>query len=413
MNLPVKTFTAASIFFIVAGCNQKQQQVDAAAGIITTPAVVIDTTFSSCPHLSKDNDGHIVLSWIRSLNDSSSLICFAFSPDGGKTFGKAITIPASNNVNPHAENMPKFIYKPSGEVIAAWGASNPNPKNPYAGLVYYSQSFDNGTTWGKAIPLVKDPQSFDQRYFDLAILPTGEAAIIWLDNRKKSVKEGSAIYFASTTGKEGFKHEELIGESCCECCRTNLFVDSKHNIHVAYRGIINDSIRDMVHAVSTDGGNSFSRARRLSNDNWVISGCPHTGPAMVENKTGLHFAWYTMGSGSGLYFCSSADNGKSFSARDSIRNKPAARHPQLVSFKNGEMLVAWDETMNFDNTPSTRIGIQKRSPEGERLFTQYITPDTIKSTYPVLQVIDEHRSIIAYDENIKDRSRVVYRLLTF
>lgn len=406
-----------SIFFLIfimscsmlVSCRQPKQSGLASA----STAHVVDATASSCPHLTQNTKGNIVLSWARNLSDSESVMCFAVSADKGKSFGTPTVIPASRNVNPHAENMPKLIYKPSGEVVAAWGASNPNPKNPYAGLVYFAQSFDEGKTWGEARPLVNDPGSFDQRYFDMALLPNGEVAVIWLDNRKKNGAQGSSIYFASTSGKEGFQHETRIGESCCECCRTSLFIDSRSNIHVAYRGIINDSIRDMVHVVSSDGGKSFSPIQRLSNDNWVITGCPHTGPTMVENKNGLHFAWYTLGSGSGLYFCSSSDNGNSFTPRDSIRNKSSARHPQLTAFPNGEMLVVWDESMQRGNVPATRIGIQKRSAEGKQLFSDYITSDSLKSTYPVVQAIDENSSIIAYSQDRKEQSHVMYEVVRF
>ena len=164
------------------------------------------------------------------------------SIDEGKTFGKAIEIPGSTNVHPHGENMPKVIFKPSGEIIAAWGAANPNPINQYSGLVYYSQSFDEGKTWTKPRSLTDDTASFDQRYFDMALLPNGEAGITWLDNRKQWNKEGSGLYYAVTNGKNGFQNERLISGPCCQCCRTDLFIDTKKNIHVLYRAIINDSI---------------------------------------------------------------------------------------------------------------------------------------------------------------------------
>lgn len=347
------------------------------------------------------------------MNDSSAIVCYAISSDGGKTFGRTVEIPGSTNVHPHAENMPKLLFKPSGEIIAAWGAANPNPKNPYAGLVFYAQSFDEGKNWTAAKPLVNDKNGYDQRYFDIALLQNGEAAIVWLDNRKKETAAGAAIYFAATNGKNGFEHETLIGESCCECCRTDLFIDSKNNIHIAYRGIINDTIRDMVHTVSTDQGKTFSAPQRLSEDNWVINGCPHTGPVMTENKYGLHFAWYTLGNGSGLYFCSSENDGASFSRKDSIRNKPSARHPQIVSFPNGEMAVAWDEGMQHDNIPATCIAIQKRSAEGRQLFTSYITSDSLKATYPVLQAVGDDSMIIAYDQSENDKSHVVYQTVSF
>ena len=130
---------------------------------------------------------------------------------------------------------------------------------------------------------------------------------------------------------------------------------------------------------------------------------------MIENKSGLHFAWYTMGRGSGLYFCSSTNNGGSFTERDSIRSKPSARHPQMALLPGGEMLIAWDETMQRGNTPSTRIGLQKRSVDGRSLFTTYITPDSLKATYPVLQAADSTTMIVAYDRMEGERSRVVYQ----
>src|SRR6185503_12141730 len=121
-----------------------------------------------------------------------------------KQFNEPVIIPNSNNIQPHGENLPKIIFKPSGEIIALWGAANPNPKNKYSGLVYYTQSYNNGKTWSHPQPLVKDTSSYDQRYYDVALLPNGEAAVIWLDNRKTNGKEGSGLFFATTSGKNGF-----------------------------------------------------------------------------------------------------------------------------------------------------------------------------------------------------------------
>ena len=281
---------------LICGCqtgNEKQIPV-------TLQGNLIDTAKGSCPYLTKDHKDNIVLSWVKQTNTGAFVFCYAVSEDKGKTFNRPIEIPGSTNVHPHGENMPKVIFKPSGEIIAVWGAANPNPKNAYSGLVYYSQSFDNGKTWTKPGSLTKDTASFDQRYFDVALLSGGEAGIVWLDNRKRSKKEGSGLYYAVTKGTNGFGDEQLISEPCCQCCRTDLFIDKKENIHVLYRAIINDSIRDMVHIVSTDKGRSFSSPKRISKDNWVISGCPHTGPAMAENSEGLHFTWFSGGGSAGI-----------------------------------------------------------------------------------------------------------------
>src|SRR5688500_11898363 len=128
-------------------------------------------------------------------------------------------------------------------------------------------------------------------------MPNGEAGIIWLDNRKTSNKEGASIYFATSKNKDGFQNGTIIGQPTCECCRVDLFVDKNKNIHIAYRAILNDSIRDIVHSVSSDEGKSFSKPAVISDDNWMINACPHTGPSIAESGGKIHFAWYTMGTG--------------------------------------------------------------------------------------------------------------------
>jgi hypothetical protein len=380
---------------------------EGAVKAIASP-VAIDTHPSSCPYFTKDAKGNIVLSWIRSYNDSSAVVCYAVSADSGKTFGNTVEIPTSTNVHPHGENMPKLLFKPDGEIIAAWGAGNPNPKNPYSGLVYYSLSFDNGKTWNGLNELVHDTASNDQRYFDLALLPNGAAAITWLDNRTKTNKEGSTLYFAATNGKGGFANELPIGATCCQCCRTDLFIDSKEGIHVVYRDIINDSIRDMVHTVSTDGGKTFSRPERISKDNWVINGCPHTGPSMAENKNGLHFAWYSGGSHGGIFYCNSADNGKTFSKRDSISLKPTAKHPQIITLQNGDLLTVWDEAVKKGDKSNSWIGAQLRDPSGRKIATQNITPDSAVATFPVIKKISNNNVIIAYTQQGSNHNNYVY-----
>lgn len=395
------------ISFVFAACTSSEKPLI----LVASSPSVIDTFPGACPYLTKDNKGNTVLSWVRSINDSSAVFCYATSADGGKTFGKPVIIPSSSNVHPHAENMPKVIFKPSGEIIALWGSSNPNPKNKYSGLVFYAQSFDEGKTWSEAKQLVTDTAGFDQRYFDVALLSTGEAGIIWLDNRKKGKADGSALYFASTNGKEGFKNEKIISESCCQCCRTDLYIDSKDGIHALYRGIIADSVRDMVHTVSVDGGKTFAAPKRISNDNWVLKGCPHTGPAMIENKEGLHFAWYTGGMKKGSFFTSSKTNGNSFIGEDSISQ--LGRHPQLCVLPNENIITVWDEAVKNKKGTNSLIGLQLRSADGKSLTKEYITGGTTSDTYPVACKTGENASLIAYCSKRNDKTYIAYQAVRF
>lgn len=393
---------ALSPFLICCRQQEKKESITA------SQETIVDTTTGACPYLTKDSKNNIVLSWIKKVDSSKLIFCYAVSRDEGKSFGKAVEVAGSTNVHPHGENMPKIIFKPSGEIIAAWGAANPNPANAYSGLVFYSQSFNEGKTWSKPVSLTQDTASFDQRYFDVALLPNGEAGIVWLDNRKKWNKEGSGLYYAVTNGRSGFKNERLISGPCCQCCRTDLFIDKFKNIHVLYRAILNDSIRDMVHIVSNNEGKSFTHPKRISQDNWVISGCPHTGPAMAENKEGIHFTWFTGGRGSGIYYNNSIDNGKAFSRRDSVSGQ-AAKHCQITSLPDDNILIVWNESFPNGNKFSSRIGIEERTASGNRTATKYITSEKSNSSFPVIYPINANKVLVAYTESINNKDYVLFK----
>ena len=373
------------------------------------PSSFIDSMPGTAPHLTKNADGQVVLSWVRETNDSTFSFCYATSNDGGQTFNNPIVIPQSSNIKPHSENLPKVIFKPSGEALAIWGAASSNKKNKYSGSIYYAQSFDDGVTWSAARPLVTDTAGYDQRYFDVSLLPNGEVGIIWLDNRKDTGTEGSALYYAVTDGHKGFNHEKRIMQGCCQCCRTDLFVDSKSGIHVLYRGIVQDSIRDMVHIVSTNGGKTFSAPQRISNDNWVLNACPHTGPAMTENKDGLHFTWYTGGKKKGTFYTQSADNGQHFIQQDSVSG--AGKHPQLTADAADGLAIVWDEFVKKDNEIYSRIGFQKRTPDGKNIRKWFLTQPTINATYPVITIAQNNQPVVAYCQKKGEKAYIAYQVI--
>jgi hypothetical protein len=386
-------------------CNDKSFPVS------TSDIMALDPKPGTCPFLTKDAAGLLAASWARMNNDSSYVFCYAVSTDNGTSFSKPVLIPGSTNIQPHGENLPKILFKPSGEIIALWGVANSNPNNKYSGLVYYSQSFDKGASWNEARPLVKDTASYDQRYFDVALLPDGEAAVIWLDNRKTSDKEGSSLYFASTNGRNGFQNERRITEGCCQCCRTDLYIDSKAGIHILYRGIIKDSIRDMLHSVSTDGGQHFSTPKLISNDNWVIRGCPHTGPAMTENKEGLNFAWFTGGPKKGCYYTRSTDNGTTFTGHDKIN--ATGSHPQVITLPDDRLAIVWDEPLQVKDQFYRRIGLQVRTVDGLFQSKQFITSDTLVASFPVIAITDREDALVVFTVKKAGKDYIMYKRIKF
>jgi hypothetical protein len=390
-------------FYIISCKNIKTEIL-----ILGSKPVEIDTHPAECPYLTHDRDGNIAISWVRMNELGKTEFCYAISQDQ-QTFSSPVIIPNTNKIQPHGENLPKIVFKSATEIIALWGEANPNPKNKYSGRVFYAQSFDKGRTWTDPKPLTTDAASFDQRYYDVAVLPNGEVGAIWLDNPNDSTKPGSNLYFASTSGTNGFTEPRAISRSCCQCCRTVLYVDRQQKIHALFRGIIQDSIRDMVHIVSNDGAKTFSAPTRISDDNWVINGCPHTGPAMTENKYGLHFSWFTGGKNKGCYYTNSNDGGTHFIPRDSIST--LGSHPQITALNDGNLLTTWDESRTKDTVMSKVIGVELRNESGERISKEYITNASDEASFPVLAQNSAGYGIIAYTIKKEGKNHIEYQLL--
>jgi hypothetical protein len=168
----------------------------------------------------------------------------------------------------------------------------------------------------------------------------------------------------------------------------------------------------MVHTISTDNGKSFSDPQRISEDNWVINGCPHTGPAISENKNGIQLAWFTAGGGAGIFYCNSNDEGKTFCKREMVSGG-GAKHCQITTLPNDHTLIAWNENFLNQHVSSSRIGIEIRNPEGKNVEKGYITSENGTAAFPVIKPVGNNAAFVAYTESVNNKDFVKYKLVKF
>ena len=66
----------------------------------------------------------------------------------------------------------------------------------------------------------------------------------------------------------------ILGD-VCECCRTQLQIDASGRMFLSYRTVPSSGpmLRDIVLAVSSDGGKTFAR-RSVNQDGWEVNACP-------------------------------------------------------------------------------------------------------------------------------------------
>lgn len=390
----------------IISCSEYKENTDNKT-ITTTTSNIISTgkNLADSPFMTLTHENKPVLSWVEGDEDSLFLY-YSISEDNGKTFSTPIEVSSTNGLNPHKESMPKLAFKSDGTIVALYQKRTPIPKNRFAGAIYYTQSKDNGITWTKSKYLHSDTtHGIGRSFFDITALPDGEVGAIWLDGRKRQ-RNGSTLCFAKTSPGNGFGQDIEIGQKTCQCCRTDIFVDDQNLIHVAYRDIINDSIRDIVHLSSPDNGISFTESTRISEDNWVINGCPHTGPSITNSKNGVSFFWFTSGGTDGVYTTNLTRNTTDFSNRELIN--PHARHPQAITLKNGTHVLSWDETFKTSEGFINKIGIRFKTLDGKE-SVKYITTEHEDCNHPVLiESIDSQVVLAWVQKTILNETAQVY-----
>ncbi len=335
-------------------------------------------------YLTRDHNDHSVIVWTERAGDNLTLL-FAVSADNGRSFSRNVQLPLTNDVATHAESMPKIAFKKDGAIIAAYEKKSPTQANKFAGSICYRISHDGGKTWDPEKFLHSDTVGGRSRsYFDLERLSDGEIGAAWLDIKLNQQTGGRSVGFARTKGALGFGEEVIVDSSACQCCRIDVYNDLTGRVNVAYRGLMQGTmgqpIRDMMIASSEDG-RAFTAPMKISQDNWMIDGCPHTGPSLCSSKGGLYSLWYTQGGGTGLFYSFKPNGTNEFNKRELISSN--GRHPQ-VSAGDTRFIMVWEEATGEEKNSFTNIMCQVSneqevikhclSPQQANAFAPVVTP---------------------------------------
>ena len=370
------------------------------------PIIISDSTqFSEAVFLTTDNLGNPIITWSSAPTDSSQYqLAFSRMDKETLSVSEEKKVEKTTGMQVHHESMAKIGVKDNGDMLAIYRRVNPNSKRRFAGDIYYLESTDDGVTWSQEKKLVTDTTSSSQGFYDIARLANGELGVTWLDSRKIEQKDGSSFFFNQTKAEGGFAKEKGLLGSTCQCCRTELQVDMYGKINIALRDIINDSIRDMVYISSIDNGKSFSKAKRISEDNWVINGCPHTGPTIATNSTKRAVSWFTLGGSQGVYFTVGQQELNTSPKRILINEE--ATHPQMV-WSGDYFALAYDLKVYHNGKPSRQVVVSFLDNDGNIKETIKVSPVGENSTMPVIQQINNEKLLVAWVNHKNDQQSAI------
>lgn len=382
-------------------------------------------TGSSCAYLTYDNEKNPVLCWTGTDKDSNTYIWYSIFDNSNNTFPPGKKIVETKGATPQTEAQSKLAFKSDGTIIAASWYRTKSEVNYYAGELRYVFSADKGNTWSqqKRIHAETGPH-VGRNFVDLKTLSDGEVGASWLGIETV----GRPITFAKTNVANEFTGEIIVDEAACECCRTILKSDLFGNIYIAYRDRVEidetKQVRDMVIVKSTDMGLSFSKPQPIHQDNWIINGCPHTGPDMSISANGNILAvWYSGAeANNGVFLMAKEKERESFTNKSIIGLK--SQHPQIEIISNDKAVIVWDESLMDETTDHNsthgssnklksynRIGITLVS-KGSPQSASYITDEKSEAEYPVVCATKSGDALIAWTQKENGNLVIKYKVHT-
>ena len=314
--------------------------------------------------------------WTASTNDTSD-VYISVSTDGGVTFSSPARVnDIEGDARASGEQAARVMVGYRNAVHVVWPT-----KREGRTVIRYAGSKDGGRTFSPAVTVAGASLTGARGWHAATLGYDGGVQVVWLDGRHAAPmahdhgKVASKSAFANATARprrssesvggpartpggprqdifhaswkgDSRPAEHLIQANVCFCCKTAL-VSSGEKVYAAWRHIYPGSLRDIAVARSTDNGATFGDPIRVSEDGWKIDACPDDGPSMAaDGHDGIHIAWPTLVAGDTprkaiLY---STLKGDSFAPRvrlDAGDADPA--HPQIAADHHTNTAVVWDE----------------------------------------------------------------------
>jgi hypothetical protein len=202
-----------------------------------------------------------------------------------------------------------------------------------------------------------------------------------------ALAQKSKLYIESL---DGALAPHAITGGVCYCCKTAVAADANGRLYAAWRHVYPGNLRDIAFARSLDGGRTFTQPARVSEDHWMIEGCPDDGPALaVGADERVDIVWPTLVSGEhgdeaiALFYASSRRGG-AWSSRLRLPTEGIPHHAQIGFAPDGVVVAAWDESVR--GTRRVVIARAQTRSGAAPHFVREIVSDGRASVYPAIGV---------------------------
>lgn len=332
----------------------------------------------------------VVVVWAASAPSGATDIYEATSADAARTFGAPVRVnDVAGDARVTGEQPPRVVLVPSQgkrpAIVVVW-----TTKGAAGTKLVQARSDDSGRTFGHPTAVPGGDAAGNRGWESIAASGGGVDAL-WLDHRDMAAHEGhmspqqSKLYFASLDGSSA---PRPLTNGVCYCCKTAIATDTDGSIYAAWRHVYPGNLRDIAFTASHDRGRSFAAPMRVSEDHWMLDGCPDDGPAIaVDARHRVHVVWPTLVEADNgeptiaLFYAMSAD-GRRFTPRQRLPTAGMPHHPQIAVRGSGAIAFAWDELT--DGTRRAAIGSATIDGAGRAAFGAETVVGDAPAIYPVV-----------------------------
>ena len=295
------------------------------------------------PATATATDGTFYVAWVNHYAKQADIMIARFN-NNGEMQGSPVRVNRQQGVaTAWRGDQPSLAVGEDGSVFVVWTA-RVHLEGKHGSDLYLSVSNDRGQAFSSEVKINDDKVPGAHGMHSLAVAKNGRVYVSWLDERnvhkpKPSTKaEGHHmesnrdLFIAhSSDGGRTFSANQKVASEACPCCKTSLAVSGDGTLYAGWRQVLPGNFRHIAVVSSTDGGATFSSPKIVSDDRWVLQGCPVSGPSLSVDPAGnLRVLWYAAGEAesTGLYLSKSFDKARSFSPRklvsqETVRGTPA------------------------------------------------------------------------------------------
>jgi hypothetical protein len=347
------------------------------------------------PAVASARDGSFYVAWVNHDAKQADVMLARFN-DGGELQGAPVRVNRlAGAATAWRGDQPSVAVAPDGAVHVLW-TNRVDAGDKHGTDIYLSSSTDRGQSFATEVKVNDDKVPGAHGMHSLAVAGDGRIYAAWLDERNVHTPQPSTkgeghhmesnrdLYLAySTDGGRTFSANKKVASDACPCCKTALTVSPDGTLFAGWRQVLPGSFRHIAVTGSTDGGKNFSTPVIVSDDHWVLQGCPVSGPSLsVDRASGnLKVVWYAAGEGSaaGVYFAESKDKGHTFTPRELLSQETVRGTPAIAGtialWQTSE--TAETKMRSIGNTGSAlSVAANAELPAGtyvnDKLFVAYI-----------------------------------------